>query len=365
MRCGGYRHFAMLPQSRASKFGGLQMRIHWFVATPLLFLASPALADHPGIGGAASTGGALHVLSPDTLGQGMLAAGMRIHFVKSDAYSKQELIDFAAAHVHAHSNDSLTNVMASIAYGLTDRLTISAGLPFIYRNNLRAGKHSHVSGEVFNEAVAFGDVSGIGDLTFLAQYRVAESPSSAFSLVAGLKTPTGSTHKRGDDGNRLETEHQPGTGSWDPAIGLAAGATFGTIRLDSSALYLFSNKGAQDTRIGDRLQLGIAAMRRFGPPEDHHDAPVPGVAVEEVPHGHSSWDAILELNLEWEGRQKIRGNIEPDSGGTAVFLSPGARYNSSSGISAAFGIGVPVYQRIRRSHPNNDYRVTFTIGKLL
>jgi hypothetical protein len=71
----------------------------------------------------------------------------------------------------------------------------------------------------------------------------------------------------------------------------------------------------------------------------------------------------VELTAEWEGRQRVAGEIEDASGGKAVWLTPGARFNSANGFSGALAVGAPLWQRIRASHPDNDYRTTLSIGR--
>jgi hypothetical protein len=39
-------------------------------------------------------------------------------------------------------------------------------------------------------------------------------------------------------------------------------------------------------------------------------------------------DAVLELNGEWQAKQNISGETDPNSGGNVVFLSPGIRIAS-------------------------------------
>jgi hypothetical protein len=283
-----------------------------------------------------------------------------------------ELAALAGRHIHAHNSDYNLNAAAGIAYGLTDRLTISAELPYVRRDGLREGEHSHSGGVVTNSVVPLGSVSGIGDATVLAKYQLAGSPGEGIALIGGLKLPTGSTHKRRADGERLETEHQPGTGSWDPVVGAAASTRIGALRIDASALWQMSGKGAQDTELGDRVQGGIALSHRFGPAEHHHEAePHELAGVEEhkhaepEPHGHSSWDTFVELTGGWEGRQQVAGEVERESGGAAVWLAPGARFNAASGWSAALSAGVPVWQHIRSSHPDNRFRVQLSLAKAL
>jgi hypothetical protein len=338
--------------------------------TALCAFASPALADHGGASGLGQGGSSIDALSPDTLDAGQFAAGVRVTITNPDSRSDAELAALAGNHIHAHDTDYNLHAAAGIAYGVSHHLSLSAELPYIRRDHLREGAHSHDGGTAANSVEQLGSVYGTGDVSLLAKYRMTGGSGPGFALVAGIKLPTGQTHRRSPEGERLETEHQLGTGSWDPIIGAAFGTRAGPLRINASALYQFAGKGAQDTRLGDRFKGGIALSHRFGPADHHHgEAPHHHDHDEgaephahAAPHGHASWEGFVELIAEWEGRQSIAGEIEPDSGGKAVWLSPGARVNSASGYSFALSAGIPVWQRIRASHPDNDYRATLSIG---
>ena len=335
----------------------------------LSLIATPALADHAAPS-APGSGGGLSVAGPETLGAGKGAIGFRLIFTRPDQRSDAALAALAGQHVHAHNSDYNLNASLGAAYGVTDRLTLSAGLPYVRHDGLREGEHAHVAGQSVNGVAQLGNVDGIGDLSLVAKYRLTSSESGGVALLAGLKMPTGSTHRRSREGERLETEHQPGTGSWDPIVGAAAGTMMGALKLDASALYQFSGKGAQHTRLGDRAQAGIALTRRFGPPEhhdkpEHHEEGGDHEHAEVAPHSHQSWDAFVEMNAEWEGRQRVDGELEQASGGKALWISPGARFNAASGLSIAASVGVPAWQRIRASHPENRYRLQLSISHAL
>jgi hypothetical protein len=331
-----------------------------------LSAASPAFADHVGPSSATGSGASMQVFSPDTLAAGKAALGFRFVYLKPDQRSDATLEALAGQHVHAHNSRYNLNASAGFAYGLTNRLTLSAELPFVRRDHLREGEHSHSGGVSTNEVVPLGSVSGIGDANLLAKYRLSSEGPWKAALIGGLKVPTGSTHKSSREGERLETEHQPGSGSWDPLFGAAVSGEIGSVVLTSSAIYQLSGKGAQHTQLGDRLVGGIALSHHFGPVEHHHGDAEEGEHhhddVHEA-HGHSTWDAFVEVTGEWEGRQKVGGDLEQDSGGKAVWLSPGARFTAASGFSVSASVGLPVWQRIRPSHPDNGYRLTLALGK--
>ena len=324
-------------------------------------VSSPALADHMGPSGFSSGGGML-VLSPETLDAGHAGLGFRLSYTRPDRRSDAELEALAGEGVHAHNTDYNLNAAIGAAYGITHQLTISAELPYVRRDHLREAETS-------DETVDLGSVSGLGDLSIVAKYRLLHGEGAGFALIGGIKAPTGSTHRHSREGERLETEHQPGTGSWDPIVGASAGTKLGPVHLTASALYQFSGDGAQDTRLGDRLQGGIALSHRFGAAEHHHQDASPnhhhGDELDEqhAAHRHATWDAFFELSGEWEGRQKVAGEVEQASGGKSIWLAPGARFNSAGGYSLAASIGLPLWQDIRDSHPDNDYRLTVSIGR--
>jgi hypothetical protein len=244
------------------------------------------------------------------------------------------------------------------AAAITNTLTISASLPFVRQDDIREGEHSHGHGHsVVNSVANRGSVSGVGDITVAAKYRLLGGDKAGAAMIAGIKAPTGSTRKRDTAGDRFETEHQPGSGSWDALVGAAAGTPLGALQIDGSLMYQLSGKGAMRTRLGDRLVTGLALSRRFGGSDDHHTA-----GADSDPHGHSSWDVLAELTAEWEGRQKVNGVVDRHSGGKAVYLSPAIRLNTASNWSVTGQIGVPVLQRIRSSHPDVSYRLSFGLA---
>jgi hypothetical protein len=336
------------------------------VGAAAVALSSPALADHMGPSGFGS-GGGMSVFTPDTLDEAHWSAGLRLTYTRPEKRSDAELEALAGQHIHAHNTDYNINASAGVAYGVSHRLTVSVELPYVRRDDLREGTHDHEGGVAVNGIEQLGSVAGIGDLSLLAKYRLSDGGTTGLALIGGIKVPTGSTHRRSIDGERLETEHQTGTGSWDPIVGASASTSMGAVQLTASALYQFSTEGAQHTRLGDRLQGGIALSHRFGgeahqhaESHNHHHG---DELDEHHEHAESSWDAFVELAGEWEGRQKVDGEVEDASGGKWAYVAPGVRFNSASGWSAAAALALPVWQDIRDSHPDNRYRLTLSLGR--
>lgn len=321
--------------------------------------AAPALADHMGPSGYGSGGGTT-VFGADTLDGGHWSAGFRLAYTKPEQRSDAELEALAARGVGAHNTDYNLNGSFGLSYGVSHHLTLSAQLPYVRRDSLREGTDEGVE--------QLGTISGIGDLSVLAKYRLTEGEGPAFAVIAGIKMPTGATHRRSPDSERLETEHQPGSGSWDPIIGAAGSLPLGGVQLAASALYQISTEGAQQTRLGNRMQGGIALSHHFGPrAAPHHDTHDHHHSDELDEHAdaprHSGVDGFVELAGEWEGRQKIGGEVEEASGGKWAYVAPGVRFSAASGWSASAALALPVWQEIRASHPNNRYRLILSLGR--
>jgi hypothetical protein len=331
------------------------------VSAFVLLLSAPALADHSIATGGVSQSGPVVTLDAQTVSAGAIVGGLSVNVAKPDAYTDAELIGFAAQHVHAHTTDYNISASASLAYGVTGHFTISASLPFVVRSDLREGAHSHAGGTASNTVEQLGTVNGIGDLSLIGQYIVAHDHKKGWfvSALGGIKVPTGQTNKTDPSGERLETEHQPGTGSWDPLLGLAASKSWGEWSLHGSAMYQISTQGSQATEMGDRMTFSTAVVRTFmGETEQHH---AEGLAEHHHEAG-PTWGVMLETSYEREGRQRIASVTEEDTGAEVVWVSPGLRYGSPSGWSAALSAGLPIWQDIGRSHPDNSFRFIGQVG---
>jgi hypothetical protein len=205
----------------------------------------------------------------------------------------------------------------------------------------------------------------IGDLSLLGEYVFAHDHKAGWfvSALGGVKLPTGDTGQTAPDGERLETEHQPGTGSWDPLFGLAASKSWGPWALHGSAFYQLSTKGSQATELGDRLSVSTAVVHTFSAETRQHAHS--GKGMEHHHHNRLTWGVMLETSYEREGKERIAGLIEDDTDAEGIWLSPGVRFASPGGWSAALSAGVPIWQDIGASHPDNSFRVIMQIGTRL
>jgi hypothetical protein len=147
-----------------------------------IICASPAFADHLGPSGFGS-GGGMSVFTPDTLDAGHWSAGFRVTYTRPEQRSDEELEALAAEHIHAHNTDYNLNASVGVAYGINHHLTVSAELPYVRRDDLREGTHSHSGGRTANGVEQLGSVSGLR--TFI-EAPVPTPAGPAWSASAGV-----------------------------------------------------------------------------------------------------------------------------------------------------------------------------------
>ena len=310
------------------------------------FASSFAWADHPLGGHGIGTAGPITTVSATTLPRGASAASMQIEQIVFRPIGDQRLLDLAAQDIETHAIRSTLVPSAQYAYGVTDDLTIGLRLPYVYRRDIREA-HVDLPGDA-PELHLLGDSKGVGDLTALGQWRFMNRTGMQMAALFGVKAPTGKTDAVNALGEEFETEHQPGSGSWDGLAGIAASGRLGVFALDASALFTLTREGSRDTRLGNRLNYNAAMSYRLDEGEHTHGA---GAAE----HGHYAWDLVLELNGEWQDKVEVAGVELPNTGGSVLYLSPGVRV-SARGWSAFASLGVPVVRDLNGVQHEPDYR---------
>lgn len=324
--------------------------------------SSVAMAHHVVASGPSNTAGPINTISPDTLAKGELALSADIYTENYDAFRDDELGEFAEDGLEGvHNTDAAYLTTLSLEYGVTDRLSLSLSLPFVLRTGIREAEH-HEGGlghAAHPEIEQLGSSEGIGDLQLGVRYALFDRTSDRFglALMAGLSVPTGETRERTNEGGRFETEFQPGSGSWDPRGGFAIGKSFGPLSADASLLYTLRTEGSQDTNRGDHLAFDAGLSWRIGQGAHTHD--------DGTFERHEALDLIVEINGEWEERERVGTLRDPHSGGTQIFLSPGFRYSSANGWAIFSSVGIPVHEDLRGIQNETDIRFKLGLGLVL
>jgi hypothetical protein len=313
--------------------------------------STTVLADHGSLGFGIGTASPIITQTGVTLPTGMWAGGIITQFTDFNSASDQKLLDLKNnaiddAHGDVHSVNTLLIPSVFAAYGITDDLTLGLRVPYVLRSGVRSPNED---GDAVDK---LGSPSGFGDVSFFGQYRFFHSADNLnhASLVVALKTPTGQTGLVSRLGDNFETHHQPGGGAWSPSVGLSFTRAMGSFSFDTSALYTIATTGAQKTDLGDIFGYNFALSYAFGAPARNNFF---------SSSNNAPWTAVLELNGEWQDHQVADGVVDPNSGGHALFISPGIRYSGGKSWNTALSIGTPIVKDFNGYQTPPDYRITY------
>ncbi len=284
-----------------------------------------------------------------TLPKGKIVVGVSVQSLELDDISDEVLEAAGAADKDVHSVDSFFSTSVNFAYGLTDDLTIGLSMPYVDLANIREAHHDMGKGE----AELVGDSNDVGDLTLFGQYRFHQSEEQDVAILIGMKTPIGETGVREIEGSLFEVEQQPGSGSWDPFLGLAYNRNWDDIGFSGNALYTFVTEGSQDTDLGDIFNYNIALTYRTTSPKggyDHQQHAHQGNIIDYI-------DLVVELNGASRQRVNIGGASEEHSGGHTLYLSPGLRVGLGHSVSLFTSVGIPIVNDLNGLQSEPDYRV--------
>jgi hypothetical protein len=141
-------------------------------------------------------------------------------------------------------------------YSLGKRVKLFAFVPYQYN--------------VKNEGATKSTLSGLGDITLLANYQILRPQSTCedwqhYLLAgAGVKAPTGSyDNKVLGNGDELAPSMQAGTGSWDFVGNANYTLQHNLWGLNAEASYTLTTPNHQTYKYGNRLSGGVQLFRQF------------------------------------------------------------------------------------------------------
>jgi hypothetical protein len=319
----------------------------------LIVHSAAVFADHGSMGFGIGTASPIITQSGLTLPVGMWAGGLITQFTRFNSASDSTLLGLKNnavddAHGDVHSVKSLVQPAVFAAYGVTDNLTLGIRLPYVQRINIRSPNED---GDAVNN---LGNSGGFGGISLFSQYRFFHTADNLnhLSVVTALKTPSGASNVRTNQGDAFETHHQPSSGSWDPAVGFSFTRAMGKFSFDSSILYTVASRGTQNTDLGNAFDYNVALSYAFV-----------GMARNNlfVDSNNAPWTGVLELNGMWQDRQKTAGLADPNSGGNIIYISPGIRYSGGKNWNTALSIGAPIVKDTNGYQTTPDYRATYRL----
>lgn len=306
-----------------------------YILTCLSLILPNAWSHHPGHvpvelneGGAEGISSASLVNSPTagTLGRNRVLAGFLFDYFRYNsipARNAHELHE-EGRDVHGKNHEQFYDM--ALGFGVLEDLDFYLTEPVVSKNSIEVHEHDMLGRKE--------RASGFGDLRFGTKYRFWKQYVEA-TVLAGIKFPTGRTTAKRKSGDKFAPELQPGTGSWDGEFGLAVSRSFKHhFSAASSFQYVLRSEGAQDFKQGDSFRYNVGSS----------------VSLREIGK-YPNLSFSTELNNEWalrdHSREEDRGL---DSGGTTIFLTPGATANVTKNLSVFFGIPIPIYQNLGGEH---------------
>ncbi len=337
--------------------------------TALAILITPiqALADHVGLQIEGGAGSAITTLGAQTLAKSQQVVGLQYQYLELDELSDEILLGSDEA---LHSVGEFSQASIGYSLGISDRLTLSAVLPYVGRDDFREASHDHHEdadepehhdeeediGHHDDEAelegeVTSSDISGWGDLSLLGRYALNDTESdNLYALLVGIKAPTGSTSEKLSNGERAEVEHQPGSGSWDALLGFAYSVPLSQEwDFSSNLLYQLTTEGKRDTEIGDSLMYNAAVIWSPASHSHHGDA--------HTRHMDQSWQFVLELNGEWRDKTDVDGDNDRNTGGNVIFGTAGLRRGYGA-WSTYLSLAAPLHTNLNGEQSEPAWRLS-------
>ena len=240
---------------------------------------------------------------------------------------------------------------ASLNY-TSDTWGVSAQLPFVQRTHGTFGDNgASASPSPDYSSYASSSDSGLGDTRIIGRYTGFSADKTA-GIIAGLKLPTGSTSANFNDGvTPLDRSLQIGTGSTDIILG-----GFLTGNIEEYGWF------AQGT-----VQHAVASKTIGGQDYTPGDAYTLNAGIRYAKFG-ARFTPMLQLN--YIHRQQDTGTAATPadaltggagSGGTLVYLAPGALLRVGGGTSVYGFVQLPVYQYVNSLQLSPRYNLTLGI----
>jgi hypothetical protein len=214
------------------------------------------------------------------------------------------------------------NLVATLDYGIDASWSVALRVPVVHRDHVHDLLDPLTGLPGASEAWRF---TRLGDVQATLRWQPATDGPAGWALFGGLKLPTGSIHVTNADGSRAERALQPGSGTTDLVLGVAARRPFGLgDALVSQASWTQALNRREEFRPGRRVELSVGWSHAFSP----------------------SFGGVMQLN--WRNRARDSGNqAEPDnSGSTMLDLSPGVTFGAGPASTLYAYLQLPLYQRV-------------------
>ena len=297
-------------------------------------MSTMVYADH----GPGTSGGGVLTQSAETLKPRTFSLELREDYTEFEKLSQAQIQAKAARAGGIDLLDRSFLSTVSLGYGVVENFQVGLTLGYYMAVNAREAEFDAGTGET---EVATFDPDGLTDLWLTGKYRFYRGPLGSFAVFGGVKFPTGEDDVVNTAGERVEPSATAGSGSYDGMAGLGY-SRFLTSQLtfDTSAQYTFRTE-ANGFRLGDRVDAGLAFAYRF---------------TRDI-QTYPQVSAFAEANLRYLFKSEEDGADDPNTGGTALFLTPGGRVLFTRNFAFTLSSPLPVVQELNGEQLKTSYKI--------
>ena len=242
---------------------------------------------------------------------------------------------------HTHSIQDEWFAAVRVGYSVSD--SVAVGISQNYR---------HLRDVNVNDPLLLGNhrvAQGFGDLELDAKWRFKGQEDNGFpvdlSLFGTLKLPTGKTTERQPDGIPFDAEDQPGSGSFDGTLGLAASRRWGDWGASGAVAFTLKGEGTQEFKAGDVFRVSLSTARK----------------LPYEPCGCKLYVSLgMQGLVEFKARQD--GEIDRNHGGQTIYAIPGISAKPIDRLTLSTSFQLPVYQELNGFHQKQDFGIQFGVS---
>jgi hypothetical protein len=140
----------------------------------------------------------------------------------------------------------------------------------------------------------------------------------------------------------LEPDHQPGSGSWDPLLGVAVARQFESFTIGASVLYRITSRGRHDFTPGQQVLFAVKGEVQL-------------LGLGTFPRLYGS----LELSEQFTAKDMEKSVTNHDTGGSIIGLGFGLRLRATEKLTIATTFTVPLYQGLYGEQHKERYELLF------
>jgi hypothetical protein len=268
------------------------------------------------------------------------SADMRVEAVTADRLrsgtSTVAPDDVDEHHIEGHTDNA--NVVTTLEYGIDPEWTVSLRIPVVRRAHVHT-HFEHDTGEGHHERWRFTE---LGDVQALARRQFTSGGGRvAYAAFGGIELPTGATDIDNEEGDEAERTLQPGSGTTDAVVGMAARWAIAAVdALLGQVTVTKAVAGNDDYEPGTRMDASVGWSHAFS----------------------RELGAVLQVNYRNRKRDDGDEAERENSGSTTVDLSPGItlRVGASATVYAYWQL--PLYQRVDGVQlvPDSAFALGFT-----